>query len=775
MIAMMIAALSIAARAAPPPATAPVSSASATSAAGSAVVLTPEQARVALQVLNDPGRRMQFEDTLRAIAAAGTLASPTPSVASRSTPAAASSPPGALASALEANGLVTQLSRHAAHSTTTFTQRVRDSISALLDFPSVRQWWAWHLATQEGRHALLRLLQLLVASLLPSFLLEWLMRRALRQVRGELAARRDQPAEPASDAAPRGESDDTGATHRMSALHAAHHWSRLQVLPRALIHSLLAAAPLLAFTLCACALLSTFGGTDIPAARAIGVIVDAYVIVRAVLLACAFFFSPNAPHLRLLPLRNRWASFAQRWAARIAIVAGAAGALTGACAQLGMTEGAQLALIKLVALVVHLMAAIAVLQCRVPVARAIRHYFTKRPALTYFGHWLADIWAASTVFVILALWLVWALDVRHGYEMVLHLGGLSLAALLVARIVAIVVFGALGRAFDNSRSGASASIGHRRAYRYYPMLRKLVSVVIGAATLLTLLSIWGVQLGTFFVDNPIGHRLGSALATIAVAVLAAVLIWEWVNIGAERRLEQWTNAGDAIRAARLRTLLPMLRTVLFMAILMVVGLTALNQLGVNTGPLLAGASIFGVALGFGSQKLVQDFITGIFLLMENAMQVGDWITVAGVSGSVEYLSIRTVRLRGGDGSLYTVPFSSVTTVNNSNRGLGNAAVKAVIAAGADVQCAIQTLVDIGAELRSDDRFKDGILSDFSFWGVDQLDGASITLVGQITCHDKSRWPVQREFNRRILERFAERGIELANPQRNVIIDARHAQ
>ena len=123
-----------------------------------------------------------------------------------------------------------------------------------------------------------------------------------------------------------------------------------------------------------------------------------------------------------------------------------------------------------------------------------------------------------------------------------------------------------------------------------------------------------------------------------------------------------------MRAARLRTLLPMLRTLLFVMIALVVVLTGLSQLGVNVGPLLAGASIFGVALGFGSQKLVQDFITGIFLLMENAMQVGDWVTLAGVSGTVEYLSIRTVRLRAGDGSLYTIPFSSVTTVNNTNRG-----------------------------------------------------------------------------------------------------------
>ena len=86
---------------------------------------------------------------------------------------------------------------------------------------------------------------------------------------------------------------------------------------------------------------------------------------------------------------------------------------------------------------------------------------------------------------------------------------------------------------------------------------------------------------------------------------------------------------------------------LLTAILIVVGFTALSQLGVNIAPLLAGASIIGVALGFGSQKLVQDVINGMFLLLENAMQVGDWVTVSGLSGSVEALSVRTIRLRAG--------------------------------------------------------------------------------------------------------------------------------
>jgi small-conductance mechanosensitive channel len=130
-----------------------------------------------------------------------------------------------------------------------------------------------------------------------------------------------------------------------------------------------------------------------------------------------------------------------------------------------------------------------------------------------------------------------------------------------------------------------------------------------------------------------------------------------------------------------------------------------------------------------------------------------------------------VRLRGGDGSLYTVPFSSVSTVNNTNRGLGNAAVKVSILYGQDVDLAIATLKEIGASLREDPQFKDGILSDFAYWGIDSVDGSAITMSGQIQCRDSGRWGVQREFNRRVAELFQARGIQIANPQRTVFVES----
>jgi small-conductance mechanosensitive channel len=104
-----------------------------------------------------------------------------------------------------------------------------------------------------------------------------------------------------------------------------------------------------------------------------------------------------------------------------------------------------------------------------------------------------------------------------------------------------------------------------------------------------------------------------------------------------------------------------------------------------------------------------------------------------------------------------------------NRGIGNASVRINIAYGADVERAVALLKSIGDELRADPAFKDGILSDFSYWGVDAIDGAAVTLAGQIQCRDTMRWPVQREFNRRILERFSAEGIDIANPLRNVMM------
>jgi small-conductance mechanosensitive channel len=763
----------------------------------SSVTLTPEQARAALAVLNDPARRSQFEDTLRAVAAAGALATPVQAASgsAASTASAASGASGAasvLAKSLTSNGLASQISHEASYWLVEMSGGLRRSVAALLDYGSVVQWWRQRTATASGRELIGQTIWSIAISLLPALVLEYLMSRWARRPRARIAARGIVDVDATQ---PELAKDEESAVHAEAVAersgneaaievaerktetargvhHAARHWTLLQRLPSAILHVLFALLPLVVFMIVTAVLMSIFIDENTPQGRSVGALIDVYLVCRGIVIASGFFLAPRAPGLRLLQMHDDAARFAHDWLVRIVCVAGAGAALAEAAAPLGLTDTAHDSLLKAIALVVHVLIAIVILKCRVPVAAWIRESMQGRRSFVLLGNWIADVWAGLSVFLILALWFVWALDVRNGYRTLFHLFGVTVLVLVAARVVAIVAFGALGRIFHTAGREddlSDKSIVHRHAYRYYPLLRRLIRTVIIVVTLLTLLQLWGLHVFTLFSSGGVGHRLASALVTIGVAAAFAVIVWEGANVMVEQRLERWTSSGDLLRAARLRTLLPMMRSALFIVIAMVVVLTGLSEIGVNTAPLLASASIFGVALGFGSQKLVQDLITGIFLLMENAMQVGDYVTLAGVSGTVEYLSIRTVRLRGSDGSLFTVPFSSVSTVNNTNRGLGNAAVRVSIALGQDVNLAANTLKEIGASLREDDAFKDGILSDFALWGVDAVDGSTITLAGQMQCRDTARWGVQREFNRRVVDRFTERGIEIANPQRSFLI------
>ena len=143
--------------------------------------------------------------------------------------------------------------------------------------------------------------------------------------------------------------------------------------------------------------------------------------------------------------------------------------------------------------------------------------------------------------------------------------------------------------------------------------------------------------------------------------------------------------------------------------------------------------------------------------------------MSGLSGTVENVSIRTIRLRAGDGSVHIVPFSAVTTITNSSRGAGNAAVSVNVSYKEDTDRAGQILKEIVAEMRREPEYRQAIRGDLELWGVDKVDGSMASIVGQIRCTDSGRWPVQREFNRRMKRRFQECGIEIASAAQTILM------
>lgn len=774
--------------------------------------VTPAQARRTLSILQDDKKRAELEQTLNAIAEATENApgeSAVPAESAAPVPPAASSPPaapaveGAAPIELAEGGLVAQIFDLIGQRLDTVVNQLRSAVRTLLEVRTVADWWQYNLGVPERRAVVLDALWEVAVILAGSLFVEWLLRRALarpRRIVEERAAARqaavgrtEEPGEgegPGSTKVKAGDGADHNAVPALDlpvtpgaskALAADRHLSLLRRLPFALAHWVLELIPLAAFLAIAIALLNAFGGRAAIFYSATLPIIEAYATTRVVLSVIHLMASPLGQGLRLMHISDGAADYLNCWMRRIVIVAVFGTAIADISLQTGGTRDTHDTLSKMVGLVVHIMLLIMVFRSRKATAAAIRGTNEdSHGALFGLRGILADSWTFVATLFIVAAWLLWSVGTENGFQRVLHFFALSAAVIVGASLVSIFVLGAIDRAFIEHRKNKADQIGQTEQSQfvapevagkstYHLLVDRAVSLLIAIVAIIVLLQVWGVDTLSWFESGSVGRRLASAVATIAITCAVAMMAWEAFNTSVCRRVDQWTEAGDVARAARLRTLVPMLRTTLFFIIAMIVLLAALNELGITIAPLLAGASIIGVALGFGSQKLVQDFITGIFLLMENAIQVGDFITVADVSGSVEHLSIRTVRLRAVDGALHVVPFSSVSTVTNFKRGIGNASIKVSVTADSDVDKVFAAIRSVAGEMRADPEFKDLILDDVNIWGVDQVDGSTITILGQISALDSGRWPVQRGFNRRILRRFREWGIEFVNPQERQVV------
>ena len=600
----------------------------------------------------------------------------------------------------------------------------------------------------KGARALGRLLCLVMIPLGGELLVRRMMQRFYKSLAVD-AQSQEESRDTASgsnevDAVP-ADSASIATAHVIQRMRLGNGWPLLRRLPFILTALAVDLLSPLAFLVVAILLLDTQAASSIADRMVVLSIVRAYVTVRVLSAVIRATVGAASPRLRLLPASDDVAHYLMLWTRRIAVVIVAGYAISQVGLLFGMDAGTQQGMLHLISLFVHVMLVVMVLQSRGKVAAHLRgsgHGFVGT-----LRQRSAGVWHVYAIIFISAGWIIYATELREGLERLIHLMLSTLAVGLVARVADIVLVGALDRTFSALKNSASRFTGlEERLARYYHSLSILLRLAISTSAIVTLLQILGLDALSWFTFSGL---LASPAASLILTLGVAVVVWEAINVTMQVYLDALSREGAAIRAARLRTIVPLLRNTLLITLVILTALTALSEFGVNIGPLLAGAGIFGVALGFGSQKLVQDFITGIFLLVENAMQVGDFVTAAGLSGTVENLSIRTIRLRAGDGSVHLIPFSSVSTVTNSNRGLGNAAVSVTIGYEEDSDRVGALLTKVVAEMRTDQAFANGMLSGLQLWGVDRVDGSTMTLAGQIVCTDGARWAVQREFNRRV--------------------------
>jgi len=232
---------------------------------------------------------------------------------------------------------------------------------------------------------------------------------------------------------------------------------------------------------------------------------------------------------------------------------------------------------------------------------------------------------------------------------------------------------------------------------------------------------------------------------------------------------------DAKGAARARTLLPLMRTTALIVIAVFVSLAVLSEIGFNIGPLLAGAGVIGLAIGFGSQKLVQDVITGLFILIEDTLAVGDVVRLdADHSGVVEALSIRSVKLRDLSGNVHTLPFSEVKTILNMTKEWSYYVFEVGVAYREDIDHVMEVLKEIGKEMQADSEYGPVIMEPLEVLGLDKFADSAIIIKARIKVKPPLRqWAVGREFNRRMKARFDAEGIEIPFPHQTLYFGVDH--
>jgi small-conductance mechanosensitive channel len=227
---------------------------------------------------------------------------------------------------------------------------------------------------------------------------------------------------------------------------------------------------------------------------------------------------------------------------------------------------------------------------------------------------------------------------------------------------------------------------------------------------------------------------------------------------------------QGLRAQQVRTLAGVINSVGVFVILFVAGLQALSLLGLNLGPLLASAGIAGLAIGFGAQTLVKDWINGFFILFEDQFNIGDTIRTAGVKGVVEEMTLRRTVLRDDDGTLHMVPNSQMTIVSNMTRDWAQLALKVAVAYTEPSDKIIALLEQVGTDVRHDPAFADDIVSDIQVPGIDRVGNGEAEYLMLIKTRPNKQWAVSREVRKRIKDSFLKNNIQAGAPGRVFVAD-----
>ena len=485
-------------------------------------------------------------------------------------------------------------------------------------------------------------------------------------------------------------------------------------------------------------------------------------VVRATSILSRFVFAPYASHLRIAPFDDAVAYSIHRWILITTSVGTFGLLLCMLMLQLGLPIVQHDLVTNLVGVVLVAIIIAATLDVRRPVAAAMQAQVEGDGAWPRFLRALAALWAVAFIAYVLFLFV---LSVYTGLDSQLQSGFPGIQSLLIVLAVPLADF--VLRAFLDDRFEEEDA--RRRAASAIPVFKRAARVLLIILAIFLIGRVWGVN----FFDlgrQGIGDELMRAAIDIALIVLVAYVLWGVIKAAVARYLPDETageeagpaDEGVAANASRVETILPLILRFVQITLVLIVVLILLSSLGVDIGPLLAGAGVVGLAIGFGAQTLVRDIVSGVFFLLDDAFRKGEYVDIGSVKGTVEQIHVRSLVLRHHLGALHTVPFGEIQHLTNYSRDWVIMKMEFRVPTDTDANKVKKIFKTIGAEMLEHPVLGPDFLQPFKSQGVKAIEDSAMIIRGKFMARPGKQFMIRKELYNRVQKAFQENGIPFAH-------------
>ena len=490
-------------------------------------------------------------------------------------------------------------------------------------------------------------------------------------------------------------------------------------------------------------------------------IMNAIVIVRIVGAVMHFVLAPRRPELRLVHTDTWTAQFIERNFTLLAATVGGAFFLAAVMQRNGLSIDT---LRFWLGLLIHIWIIVITWKARHGLTKIIKGDDDNlTPGLERMATW----WPAVSAAVVGFNWVFLQFTLSAGnQDLSPQRSASAIALIIIAPFLDTIVRGVSAHMVpDIDGEGEVAEKAHHETRLSYVRIGRVILI---GFLIIAIGKLWGINLRNL-AESGFGAQVAANGFGFLLMLALGYLAWEVTNLWINKRLAKEIPEGEGdveggTGLTRMATILPIMQMTLQTTIIIITVLLALSQLGVNITPLLAGAGVLGLAIGFGAQTLVKDIVSGVFFLLDDAFRLGEFIEVGTTMGIVEKISVRSLQLRSALGAVHIIPYGSMSQLTNNSRDWVTMKLKFTIPFDTDLEKVRKIFKKIGQELAEVPEHAAVLINPFKSQGAADVTDVGIVIRGKFTTVPGGQWQIRKEVYARVQKAFEENGIEFARKE-----------